>query len=418
MKSYYGKQTPRQMQGKYTRLTAGLNEYTPSVDLNDNLLSDCLDVTPYRESGILFHVDPVTITPVVATGTTTSGYVCFAISDVDTDGVEHIFTLIVDGASKYVGDTKMSTGVTTRTIISDAAILLADSAIKSACLYQTEAFKYVVFASSDVGKLIFFKKGTVTPFTETVGTIAIPFLATKIVAHANRIFALDEKNTLWWSKAGDITGWYTTTQTDSYILEDSGYWVVERERKLSELCVMNDSIYIFGFSNIYIFRGSDYDTFSLDIIVNNIGVESSAYRQHLSSVNNKAYFVSSIYNKTTALSTVVGADIYEFDGNSEPKIISRPIFVNTGLINGVLGGIYNTKMTHLTADENSLYFYQQTHLTASGIDNYLYKFDIETRTWWKLSGMNTNVSGITDSFNTIIIPTSDRSDVHIIVYED
>ena len=55
MRSYYNSKAPQQMQGILTRPAVGINEYTPPNALNDNYLSNAIDVEGYREEAIRFY---------------------------------------------------------------------------------------------------------------------------------------------------------------------------------------------------------------------------------------------------------------------------------------------------------------------------------------------------------------------------
>jgi len=404
--SFYGRQTPRQMQGKFTRPAAGLNSYTPSFEINDNLLSDCLDCLPYKETGIYVHSNSPTTLPMVESGVTNLGQAHISITDKTQSGYEYIVTLAEDGTHAYIVVTDVALG-TQAVYDADATGIMAvlvgfDS--YSVCRYATEAANYVVFSCNVLQKLIYFD------YT-TVATVDLPFYPTKIVSYANRIFALDDKNTLWWSRAGApfniapmTDSWYSAITT-STVLEDAGYWIQERERSLTDMCVLNEAIYLFGRQNIYIFQGTNYDTFQMSLLVSDFGVEGGFGISHVTVANNIAYIVDD-------------EKVYEFNGSDKPRLISHPIFVNTGLTNGTLGGIPKTDMSHIVADRNYVYFYHKWHCPIYEdvvYFEYIYVFDIKTRTWWKVSAFNDATSALSENFHVQIIPKHDMSDVYSIV---
>lgn len=403
--AYYGKTIPSQMQGKYTRPAAGLNKYTPSHEINDNLLSDCLDALPYKETGIQLFANPATTAPLTVAQAQSLGQAHISIAD-ESSGSDVIVSLTENGVVGSIIVTDSVLGTQTQLDITAMGVPadLTGFDTYSVCRYATEAANYVVFACDAIKKLIWYDYAT-------VGSVTIPFYPTKIVSHANRIFALDDKNTLWWSRAGApfniapmTDSWYSAI-TESQVLEDAGYWVVERERRLEEMCVLNEALYLFGRQNIYIFQGTNYDTFQLSMLISDFGIKGDMFVKHLALSNNACYVVDD-------------GNVYEFDGQGRPRLISHPIFVNTGLTNGVLGGIPQIEFSHLTADRNRLYYYQKWHcpLTEDVINyEYLYIFDFKTRTWWKTSGLNNATTTLSTSFHVQLVPSYDMSKVYAVV---
>ena len=136
-----------------------------------------------------------------------------------------------------------------------------------------------------------------------------------------------------------------------YVQADAGYWTVEREQLLHDMCVLNDNIYLFGPHNIYIFQGYSYDTFSLQQIISDVGITpvSTTYGRGFSPIaviKNTAFF---IYNE----------ELYSFDGNTRPVVISHPVTTNGGSVNGVFAGINMTgKLWALAADDSDLFVYR------------------------------------------------------------
>lgn len=412
MRSYYGNYgNINQMRGLLTRPTAGLNEYTPANDITENHLSDCLDVSPVRNSALKFYAPPTTTDPVYEAIAEMAGLVYESLSDSDSTS-EHLYMLLASGSGWYVVKADLTSGPITRYDVSTqmGSITTPDYKIFTGCLFATEAAKYVCFACNGADKIVYLN---IT--AGTVGVVALDFTPKKIVSHVNRIFVIDDANVLWWSKAGDLTSWYGTIGSDSFVNRDAGYWTIESERYLSEICVLNNNLYIFGLSNIYIFRGYSYSTFSLDMIISNVGIRAAHSSRLLTTVNNKAYFISTEYSTTSKAETPLRADIYEFDGSSMPKVISRPVITNGGSVNGVFGGIYNESLTYIVADENFLYVYDRDHVNTEDEDTYYYAYDMEQKTWWKFSGFNEKNLTVSDDFRVIYVPTSNRSMCHAVV---
>jgi hypothetical protein len=189
-----------------------------------------------------------------------------------------------------------------------------------------------------------------------------------------------------------------------YVTDDAGYWTVERELSLNDICIMGKALYIFADHNIYVFRGYSYDTFSLSPIIADVGIEKmSATKGHrkLATVHNVAYF---LYD---------GA-VYAFDGDNHPRVMSRPIIVNSQTTNGVLGGIdFSGNNWVLTALSEELYMYDHTGATP-----YYYMFEFETKTWWKFSGFTATNIGAASTFNFMYVPSYSKQELFALISED
>jgi hypothetical protein len=490
------------MVGIVTRPSAGLNEYSPPTSINDNYLSDMLDVTPYRDEAMIlnsdatciagtFHDDPnidgiiyeaATIQGGMVDAASANGYALLVFNKSDTLWfIRHAkdATLAID--TYALG----AVGLPTTNL---------DTYNYSSCRFNTQAFKYICFTCEYVKILMYFNTTN-----STVGTIALPFYPKKIAAHANRVFAIDVDNILWWCRAGDIYSWYSNEYDDDvlmaagnmiagaysitgtidvprpitatvtkvneldtmgtlaivgtnnldqvqtetltpvegrvqslksyktittltgvgwiisggndqisfgvapisggYVQEDAGYWAMENEVSLTDLCVMSDNLYIFAPDNIYVFRGYSYDTFALGTCVMDLGIqEYPSPRRWLTTINNMCYF----YNTN---------NVYEFNGSDYPRIITHPIYVNGALTNSVMGGIETLTTNYsLASDNDHLYVYQSISSLFS--NNYYYTFNTKSRTWWKNSGFTKNNSVYsTVAFKVIYLPTSMTDDM-------
>jgi hypothetical protein len=184
-----------------------------------------------------------------------------------------------------------------------------------------------------------------------------------------------------------------------YVQEDSGYWTIEEEKSLTDICVMSDNLYIFAPDNIYVFRGYSYDSFALKRVVVSIGIKNTINpKKWITSINNKCYFYSN-------------GDIYEFNGYDSPRLISHPEYTNGSLSNGVLGGISDIPETYsLASDNNNLYLYNSS-VFLHNINPY-YVFDVQGRSWWKRSGFTKNNSVYsTIAFKVNYITMSNTDDI-------
>lgn len=502
---YFQSNIPNQMKGVLTRPSSGLNEYSPPASLNENYMSDLLDVLPYRNEGIQFFDRLTDLSKFHDVHGLNKGIVLSALatSESTADAFTYFVLSITSTTLKITRVYYSETLDSSYTWDTDAAIP-ADYklAFASSVIFKTEAEEYYVFTISN-NKFLYYINHTAT---DTYGKIDLPFYPKKMLAHANRIFIIDEKNKLWWCRAGDLFSWYTTdfdddaifastnmkgtaytitnqpnvarpvtlthTVTDTpdtvgtmalvgsfqgvaqtetltpsaatgriqslkvydvitsltpsgwvqggatpdtismgwgpvgaFVQEDAGYWTVEREPMIHDMCLLSDNIYLFGSHNIYVFQGYSYDTFSLQQAVANVGItpmyQPCGYND-LAVVKNMAYF---LYD----------SEVYEYDGNNQPMIISRPVIVNDSVRNGMMGGIDLPLSTGwvLAADLKTLYLYKNGVNSTSGVANisdFFYQFDFETRTWWKQSGiLNSNIKfnsvAVTDEIFVRYVPT-------------
>lgn len=403
----YQSPVPNQSRGVTTEFTAGLNEYTPASHIADGVFSDCLDVLPYRDSILNFHSEAVGVADLFASTANFAGYVVAAVAERSSSAEDVLYTLAVDSTNGYICKATPADASITRYSLTSLGFPPASprNYVYDGCLYSTEATNYVVFVCSGVDKLYYFNGSA-------VAAVNLDFTPTRCVSHANRIFVLDNKNTLWWCKAGDLTLWYGAIGADPIVNEDAGYWTVESERGLSEMCVVNGNLFLFGTQNIYVFSGESPDNFYLKRIVSDKGVYRSYESRRLAFANNTAYFISGNYDDSTSAETISGADVLMFTGSQAPEIISRPLIASGRIINGIAGGISNTDKTNLAANENFVYLYQKT---VSAGDNFIYKYDINQRTWWKISGFSESHDDLGSSLEIMYIPTFDNSQFHAIV---
>jgi hypothetical protein len=279
------------------------------------------------------------------------------------------------------------------------------------------AFGYTITNQPNQTRVITFSH-VVTDTADTVGTIAVVGTNALDTVQSETIIvptgtgrvqtlkmykALTSLTPSGWSKGGATPdtiscGW---GPIGGYVQEDAGYWTIENESSLYDMCVLGDAMFIFSSHSIYVFQGVSPDTFSLRLANPDIGIQALVSPDGyncLSTVRNRAYF---LYQN----------EIYEFDGNDTPRIISRPVIVNNTLVNGTMGGIILTGSDWvLSSDAYGLYVYSKSTTPAL-----YYYFDFETRTWWKKSGIAKANVGTTSTINIRYIPSHTKQSMFMFV---
>jgi len=206
-----------------------------------------------------------------------------------------------------------------------------------------------------------------------------------------------------------------TGPSGGFVQEDAGMWTIENERELLDLEVVSNNLFIFCPNHIYVFTGYSYDTFALSLSISDMGlIKDGGNTSDLVSAINRVYFI-------------YGADIYEFDGDNSPRIISKPVYLNNALTNSILGGInlYETSDSsyisgdtdknnwHLAANKDKLIVYA----SWIGYDYYhtYFEFDFRSRTWWKKTPfIDLDTEGSIDSSFLYYLPTGDRRDFYTV----
>ena len=507
MKSYYPKKASNQMQGFLTRPAVGLNEYTPANALNENYMSDMIDVEGQRDEAIKFFNRTTVSKKFDVLGVDEGRLVAVIDSELsDYSDLDLYFygMAILEAGWKLIIAEYHSVGVSVlneyaMTIPATPTYDTASLLRYSRTVFRTEADVFYCFAASAHTRLHYIKYNY-EKLTNTYGYVDLPFYPASMVSHANRIFAIDTRNKLWWCRAGDLFSWYsldyddnelvtsancgnkthtlagtidtprvvtaTVTKTDTldtlgiatvtgtnalgnalvgvmtlyegrvqtaevfatvtsivqsgwtqggatpdtiefgvgpvgtgYVQDDSGYWTLDTEPYVHELFTLSNVLYISAGNSIYAFRGYSYETFALQRLVSNLGNPDGAifgYR-YVAVIRNKIYFRS-------------GSEIFEFDGDSAPRSISRPVYVNNALTNGIMGGIDLTKNYSLDdwvleADADKLYVYTKQSSPAL-----YYMFDFQTRTWWKRSGWSNTSFSSSNSVYVRLVPKFTNDD--------
>ena len=284
-----------------------------------------------------------------------------------------------------------------------------DDAVSTSQTLGNKAF--TITTQPNTTRLITFTH-TKTDTIDTLGSIALVGLDYAGVSQSETITLVDSTrviSTKYYSSltSATMSGWVLGGATpdtlligtgpvgSKYVQADAGYWTVEREPELRDMCVLSGEIYLFGPHNIHIFQGYSYDTFSLQQMIADVGIAdlpSQIGHRNLAVCENLAYFR-------------YGNDIYSFDGNSHPRIISRPVILNGQSSNGVFGGVaFSGSDWALASDNEYVYLYQSD---ATPI-NY-YRYAQETKTWWKLSGITNTQAGTAETINVLFVPSYSKA---------
>ena len=169
---------------------------------------------------------------------------------------------------------------------------------------------------------------------------------------------------------------FGTAPFGGYVTEDAGFWTLEQERYIQGLAVIDSVLVVFANNGIYAFSGYSPETFALTLLTARVTCDGGATAyNNIAVANNRIYFLSL-------------GEVYEYD-LSGYRIISRPVYSNNALTNGVMGGIPEVTSAdyRLTADKDNLYVYQRFASASLG-DGLVYLFRFRERTWWKMQGLN------------------------------
>lgn len=497
-----------QLASVFTRITSGLNSYTPPTAIDDNMMSDMIDIYPYREEAVLFSRDS-TVTKRGATECAGLGIIRQVIaSDETTSAIDtfYLFTALAAGWKIIKQTYTRATGaVAVTAYVTTMGSTPSNPTLSQSCsaIFKTEADTYYCFANSHEARLHFVKH---TSTADSYSYVDLPASPKQMVAHANRIFFIDTTNKIWWCRGGDLYSWYameydadaiavsencgnkaltiaaqpsvtrqltaTVTKTDTLdtygiltwvgtngldedqtavvtlkegmvqtsmafktvtsatisgwtqggaspdtitlgvapvglgtVVEDSGYWTLEGEPVLHDMCLLGNAIYIWAGHNIYIFQGTSPDSFILRKIISDVGIQryNSNYGYNaLTVVKNTAYF---LYDDC----------VYEFDGDSQPRIINRPVILHNQSSNGITGGfsLSGSQNWTLASSVDALYLY-----SYNGTYAYRYVYEYETRTWWKYSGILKGDVSETATCYFRFIQTYTKDDMYCFISSD
>ena len=216
----YPSQPSGQSANVITRPTAGLNEYLPPVVIADTLMSNLIDIRPYRDDCVMFQADTA-ITQYGAATTAAKGLVRAAINSDESTAAIPVFYLMTSLAAGWKLIKHTYNKGTAATTLAEFAMSMdgvpADPTLvdSSSAIFKTEADTYYCFTVSHEKHLHFVKH---TTSADTYGVVDLPAYPKKIIAHANRIFFIDTANKLWWCRAGDIYSWYAMEYDPDYIV--------------------------------------------------------------------------------------------------------------------------------------------------------------------------------------------------------
>jgi hypothetical protein len=103
--------------------------------------------------------------------------------------------------------------------------------------------------------------------------IIIPFEPKVMIFHNERLFAVDEKNRIWWSAKGDFNKWYDEKENEGKFVESSaGWWDLLEESETISMESMKlhgeiKELRIITDKSTYILAGDTYDTFKMVKII-------------------------------------------------------------------------------------------------------------------------------------------------------
>lgn len=229
MYSYYRRRVPGQSRSVITRPVLGLNEYNPSVSVDDNHITDMIDVLPKDDSYTVLDSVKTLTAGVFSTDANNDGIILEAIAiqgRTELGVSEEGYALLTynkstnEWAIKHAKDKVGSVGIDKYTLTGIGLPVPAGafnpdmySYNYSSANYSTDAVRYVCFTCEYTKKLIYYN------YTDSeVGSTNLPFYPKKIISHVGRIFAIDTTNKIWWCRAGDIFSWYSIEYQDAAIM--------------------------------------------------------------------------------------------------------------------------------------------------------------------------------------------------------
>jgi hypothetical protein len=146
-----------------------------------------------------------------------TGQVINCIYDKLADDTEHLITITItrgtgsDDVIDLLYDSTFTGSVRKEISISSFGLVHKANDKSDMCIFFTESERIVCFITTGSKKIL------VYDYTNT-NVIDLPFYPKGIVAHVNRIFAIDIYNKLWWCRAGDIYTWYGLEEDDDYFV--------------------------------------------------------------------------------------------------------------------------------------------------------------------------------------------------------
>ena len=91
----------------------------------------------------------------------------------------------------------------------------------SSCRFNTEERSFICFTSSKENKLFYIDIDREYSDNTLPRPVPLPFTPVDIVSAHNRIFAIDNKNKVWWSRVGDFFTWIGQDFEDGVLVEET-----------------------------------------------------------------------------------------------------------------------------------------------------------------------------------------------------
>jgi len=215
--NYYKKVPHGQKRSITTHVNAGLNKFSSANMISDDHLADMYEARlNTANDGIILGSTTYSTTNYPGAWATGSGSVLAMIAD---DSYIHLVTydettgdngafedwFVISGSALATNDISSyglsRTAVTTNSWSGSAFF----------CRMKTQAKTYICLFSTEQKKML------VYDYTNFI-SVTLPFYPTAAVAHAERIFAIDDGNTIWWCRAGDPFSWYGLEADDDKIV--------------------------------------------------------------------------------------------------------------------------------------------------------------------------------------------------------
>ena len=215
MRSYYQRAVPNQFVSIMTNPIAGLNEYLPATEIQEDQLSDCREVKPRKNNNIGFAPKTYSVGYFMSGVTNSEGIIKEVIPIVgqnnDTLQEYSFYALVYDPNNGWY--IKRINYCQHSTIQQYKLNSTKQDGITDSCIFKTEKEYYYCFTTSVDKKLhcISFKDTG-----DEVVSIDLPFMPFYMAVHANRVF-ITSGNKLWCCRAGDIFSWYSGDYVDDYI---------------------------------------------------------------------------------------------------------------------------------------------------------------------------------------------------------
>jgi len=164
---------------------------------------------------------------------------------------------------------------------------------------------------------------------------------------------------LYWSATG--------VPTDFTTVMDSGYTELSQGGKITALMPMRDRLLISTEKALFVLFGSGYDSFSVSLLADNIGISNP---KCITQKNGVVYFSAD------------DGDVYEYDGTHLYNLTREPM--QTGSKSYVKGGYPHGHFvpTSISIQDNALYCVDDRRIVNTTYKD-IYVFDIVQRRWYE-----------------------------------